>query len=200
MLFSHSVMSHSLWPHGLQHTRLPCPSPSPRVYSNSCPSSRWWHPTISPSVVPFSSCPQSFPALGSFLMSQLFASGGQRIGISFSFTFSIRPSNNIQDWFPFRLTGVISLQSKGLWEQSSPTHSSKESILWCLVFFMVQLSHPYITTKKTIALTRQTFAGKVMSHFLNILSRFVISFLPRSKLVEFHGCSHHLQWFWSPEK
>ena len=107
---SHSVMSNSLQPHGLQHTRLPCPSPTPGVYKNSCPLSRWCHPTISSSVVPFS-CPQSFPASGSFEMSQLFASGGQSIGVSAST--SVLPMN-IQDWFPLGLTGWISLWSKVL--------------------------------------------------------------------------------------
>ena len=109
--FSHSVMSNSLRPHGLQHARPPCPSPTPGVYSNSCPLNRWCHPTISYSVVPFSSCLQSFPASGSFQMSQLFASGGQSIGVSASA--SVLPMN-IQDLFPLGWTGWISLQSKGL--------------------------------------------------------------------------------------
>ena len=101
----------SLRPHRLQHTRLPCPSPTPSVYSNSCPLNQWCHPTISFSVVPFSLCLQSFPASGSFPMSQLFASGGQSIGVSASA--SVLPMN-IQDWFPLGWTGWISLQSKGL--------------------------------------------------------------------------------------
>ena len=109
--FSNSVMSHSLWPHGLQQARLPCPSPTPGVYSNACPLSWWCHPTISSSVVPFSSRLQSFPTSGSFPMSQLFVSGGQIIGVSAST--SVLPMN-IQDWFPLGWTGWISLQSKGL--------------------------------------------------------------------------------------
>ena len=109
--FSCSVVSYSLQPHELQHARPPCPSPTPGVYPNSCPLSRWCHPAISSSVIPFSSCPQSFPASGSFQMSQLFASGGQTIGVSASA--SVLPMN-IQDWFPLGLTGWISLQSKGL--------------------------------------------------------------------------------------
>ena len=109
--FRHSVVSNSLQPHGRQHTRLPCPSPTPGAYSNSCPSSRWCHPTISSSVIPFSSCPQSFPASGSFQMSQLFASDGQSIGVSAST--SVLPMN-IQDWSPLGWTGLISLQSRGL--------------------------------------------------------------------------------------
>ena len=111
VLFSHSVVSDSLWPQGLQHTRLPCPSPSPRVCSNSCPSSRWCHPTILSSVIPFSSWLQSFPASGSFLMSQLFASGDQSTGASASASVLLI---NIQDWSPSGWTGWIPLQSKGL--------------------------------------------------------------------------------------
>ena len=107
--FSCSVVSNSLRPHGLQHSRPPCLSPTPRVYSNSCPLSQWCHPTISFSVIPFSSRLQSFPASGSFQMSQLFASGGQSTGVSAS----VLPMN-IQDWFPLGWTGWISLQSKGL--------------------------------------------------------------------------------------
>ena len=110
-LFSHSVMFDSLWPHGLQHTRLPCPSSSPRLCSNSCPLSWWSHPTILSSVVPFSSCLQSFPASGSFPMRQLFAWGGQNTGASASASFL---PINIQDWFPLGLTGLISLLSEGL--------------------------------------------------------------------------------------
>ena len=104
MLFSHLFMSNSLQPHGLQHARIPCPSPSPKAHSNSLPLSRWCHPAISYSVVPFS-CPQSFPASGSFPMSQFFASRGQRIGASASVL-----AMTIQDWFPLGLTGLISLQ------------------------------------------------------------------------------------------
>ena len=110
--FRCSVVSNSLWPHGLQHARPPCPSPTPRVYSNSCPSSRWCHPTISSSVSPFSSSFQSFPASGSFPVSQFFASGGQNIGISASA--SVLPMNT-QDWSPLGWIGWISLQSKGFW-------------------------------------------------------------------------------------
>ena len=107
--FSHSVVSHSSWPQGLQHSRHPCPSPTPRVYSNSSPWSQWCHPTISSSVVPFSSCLQSFPASESFQMSQLFASGSQSIGVSAST--SVLPMNT-QDWFPLGWTFWITLQSK----------------------------------------------------------------------------------------
>ena len=132
MLFGRSVMSNSFRAHGLQHVRLPGPSPSPRVSSNSCPLSWRCYPIISSSVVPFSSCLQSFPASGSFHMSQLFASGGQHIGASAST--SVLPMK-IQDWFPLRLTGLISLLSKGLSRIFSNHHSSKASILWCSAFF-----------------------------------------------------------------
>ena len=107
--FSRSVMFDSLWPHGVQHAGLPCPSPTPRAYSNSCPSSQWCHPTISSSVIPF--CPQSFPASGSFPLSQFFASGGQSIGVSASASVL---RMNIQDWSLLGWTGWISLHSKGL--------------------------------------------------------------------------------------
>ena len=122
-------------------------------------SSRWCHPTISSFVSPFSSCLQSFPASGSFPVSWFFTSGGQSIGGSASA--SVLPMD-IQDWFPLGWTGWISLQSKGLWSLLQH-HSSKASILRCSAFFIVQLSHPYMTTRKTIALTIQTFVGKVMS-------------------------------------
>ena len=129
--FSCSVVSDSLQPHGLQHARFPCTSPTPRACSNSCPSSRWCHPTISSFVIPFSSCLQSFPASGSFPMSQLFASGGQSIGASA--LASVLPMN-IQDWFPLGWTGWISLQSKGLSRVFSTTTVQKHQ------FFSTQLS------------------------------------------------------------
>ena len=124
--FSHSIMSDSLWPHGLEHTRLPCPSSTPRVYSNLCPLGWWWHPIILSSVIPFSSCRQSFPVSGSFKMSQFLVSGGQSIGVSASA--SILPVN-IQDWFPLGWTGWISLQSKGL-SQFKSINSSMLSFLY----------------------------------------------------------------------
>ena len=135
----------SLRPHRLQHTRLPCPSPTPRVYSNSCPLSWWCHPAISSSVVPFSFCLQSFPASGSFPMSQLFTSGGQSIGVSASI--SVLPVN-IRDWFPLEWTGWISLKSKGLSRVFSNTTVQKHQ------FFGAQLSwwsnshiHPWLLEK-----------------------------------------------------
>ena len=147
------IMSDSLWPHGLlQRARPPCPSPTPGVYSNSWSLSQWCRPTILSSVIPFSSGLQSFPASGSCPMSQFFASGDQSIGDSASA--SVLPLN-IQDWFPLGWTG---------WSTTTYA-SSKTSILWLQrsAFFIVQLSHPYMTTGKTIALNRWTFVGKVMS-------------------------------------
>ena len=130
-LFSHSVVSNSLWLHGLQHTRLPRPSLSPGVYSSSCPLSWWCHPTISSSVILFSSCPQSLLASGSFPMSQFSVAGGQSIGVSASA--SVLPMN-IQDWFPLVLTDLISCQSKGLSRVFSNTTVQKHQ------FFGAQLS------------------------------------------------------------
>ena len=129
--FTHSVISDSLRPHEPQHARLPCPSPTPGVHPNPCPLSRWCHPTILSSIVPFSSCPQSFPASGSFQMSQLFTSGGQSIGVSASTSVL---SMNTQDWSPLGWTGWISLQSKGLSKVFSNTTVQNHQ------FFGVQLS------------------------------------------------------------
>ena len=163
--FSRSVMSDSLWPHELQHARLPCPSPTPGVYPNSCPLSRWCHPAISSCDVPFSSCPQSLPASESFPMSQLFTSGGQSIGVSA--LASVLPMNT-QDWSPLEWTGWISLQSKGLSRVFSNNTVQKHQ------FFGAQFLHsPTLTSihdywKKTIALTRQTFFDKVMSLLFNM--------------------------------
>ena len=181
--FSCSVVSDFLQPHGVQKARLPCPSLTPRVHPNSCPLSRWCHPTISSSVIPLSSHFQSFPASGSFPMSQLFTSGGQSIGVSASA--SVLPKN-IQDWFPLGWTGWISLLSKRLSRVSSNTTKFKSINSLAFSFcYKVQLPHPYKTTGKAIALTRWTFVGKVMSLLLNMLSRLVIAFLPRSKCLNF---------------
>ena len=147
--FSCSVVSDSLPAHGLQHARLPRPSPTPRACSNSCPSSWWCHPTISSSVVLFSSNLQSFPASGSFPTSQFFTSGGQSTGVSA--LASLLPIY-IQDWFPLWLTGFDLLAVQGTFKSLLPHLSSKASILRRSAFFIVQLSHPYMTTGKTIAL------------------------------------------------
>ena len=175
-------------PHGLQHTRLPCPSLAPGAYSNSCPLCRWCHLTISSSVIPFSSSLQSFPASGSFPMSQFFASGGHSIGVSASA--AVLPMN-IQAWFPLGMTGlqsviqgttrVVQLWSKGL-SSLIQHHSLKPSVLWHSAFIMVWLSHPYMTTRKIISLTIYTFVNKVMSLFFSTLSRFVMGFLPGASI------------------
>ena len=158
--FSQSTASDCLWPRGLQHIRLPCPYPIPGVYSSSCPLSQWYHPTISSSVIPFSSL-QSFPASGSFQMSQLFPSGGQSLGVSASTSVH---QMNIQDWFPLGWTSWNSLKSKGLSRVLSNTIDRKHQF-WHSAF-MVQLSLPYMTTRKTIALSIRTFVVKVCLCFL----------------------------------
>ena len=150
-------MSDSLWPHGLQHATLLCPLLFRLL--NSRPLSWWCHPTISSSVIPFSSCLQSFPASGSFPMSRLFPSGGQRIGVSTSA--SVLPMN-IQAWFPLGCTGWISLQSKGLSRVFSNT-TSKASSLQCSAFLMVQVSHLYMPTGETIALLQARVGCVVLS-------------------------------------
>ena len=160
------------------------------------PSSQWCHPAISSSVVPFSSCPQSLPSAESFPMSQLFTWGGQSIGVSALASFL---SKNTQDWSPSKWTGWISLQSKGL-SSLLQHHSSKASILWCSVFFTAQLSHPHMTTGKTIALTRRTFVAKVMSLLLNMLSKLVITFLPRSKCLLISWLQLPSAVIWEPKK
>ena len=174
--FSRSVESDSLQPHESQHARPPCPSPTPRVYSNSCPSSQWCHPVISSSVVPFSSCPQCLPASGSFPMSQLFAWGGQSIGVSVSA--SVLPMST-QDWFPLGWTGWISLQSKRLSRVFSNTQFKSNNSEISLLYGPTLTSiHEYW---KTIALTRWTFVSKLISMLFNMLPGFLIAFLPSSK-------------------
>ena len=169
-------MSDSLQPHGLQCARLPCPSPIPGAYSNSCPLSRWCHPTTSSSVVPFSSCFQSSLASGSFLMSQF------RGPKYWSISFNISPSNEYSGLISFRIDW-FDLADQGTLKSLLQHHSSKASILWHSAFFIVQLSCPYMTTGKTIAWTQWTFVGKVMCLLFNTLSRLVIDFLLRNKYL-----------------
>ena len=147
VLFSRSVVSDSLKPHGLKQARSPHLS-TPGAYSNSCTLHPWCHPNISSYIVPFSSHLQSFSASGSFPMSQFFESGGKNIGVSAST--SVLPMS-IQDWFPLGLTGWISLQSQGTLKSLLQHHSSKTLILHRSAFFIVQLSHPYMNTAKTVA-------------------------------------------------
>ena len=178
--FSRSVVSDSLRPHESQHARPPWPSPSPVVHSDSRPSSPWCHPAISSSVVPFSSCPQSLPASESFPNESTLHMRWLKY---WSFSFSIIPSKEHPGLISFRMDWLDLLAIQGTLKSLLQHHSSKASILWRSAFFTVQLSHPYMTTGKTIALTRQTFAGKVMSLLFNMLSRLVIPFLPRSKCL-----------------
>ena len=147
--FSCSVVSDSLQPHGLQHARLPYPSPTSRVYSYPCPLSRWCHPSSSSSVFPFS-CLQSFPASGSFPVSHI------RWLKCWSFNFSISPSGEYSGLISFRRDWLDLLAVQGTLKSLHQHHSSKASIIWCAAFFIVQPSHPYMTTGKTIALTRWT--------------------------------------------
>ena len=172
-------MSISLWPHGLQHARLPCLSLLHGVCSDSCPLSWWCYLTISSSATFFSFCFQSFPASGSFPMSQLFTSGGQSIGTSASA--SVLPMN-IQHWFPLGLTGLISLQSKGLWRVFSGTTIRKHQFFSTHPFLMTKFSYLYMTKGKTTALILWTFVSKVISLLFNTLTRFIIAFLPRSAI------------------
>ena len=158
--FSHSVVSNPLWPHGPQHTRLPCPSPTPGVLPNPCPLSRWCHPTISSSVILCSSCLQSFPPSGSFPALHI------RWPKYWSFSFSISPSSEHSGLMSFRMDWLDLLAVQGTPKSLLQHHSSKASILRCSAFFTVQLSYPYMTTRKTISLTRWTFVGKVMSLLL----------------------------------
>ena len=190
-------MSDSLWPHEPQHARPPCPSPTSGIHPSPCPLNRWCHITVSSPVVPFFSCPQSFRASGSFQMSQLFTSGGQSIEVSASK--SVLP-NEHSGLIYFRMDWLDLLAVQGTLKSLIQHHSSKASIIQCSIFFIVQLSHPYMTIGKTIGLTRWTFVGKVMSLLFRMLSRLVITFPPRSKHLLISCCNHHLQWFWSPER
>ena len=156
-------MSDSLWPHELQYIRLPCPLPTPGVHPNTCPLCRWCHPTISSSVIPFCSCPQFFQHQGLF---KWVSSSRQMAKVGL---------------ISFRMNWMDLLAVQRTLKSLLQHHTSKASILLCSAFFIVQLSHQYMTTGKTIILTRETFFDKLMSLLLNMLSRLVITFLPRSK-------------------
>ena len=181
---------------GLQHTRLPYPSLSPGAWSNSCPWSRWRHATIS-SCRPLLLLPSIFPS------SKVFSNESApriRKPKYWNFSVSINPSNEYPGLSSFRMDWFDLLAVQGTLKGLLQHHSSKASILPCSAFFIVQLSHPYMTTGKTIALSIRTFAGKVMSLLFNTLSRLVIAFLPRSKYLFISWLCYHLQWFWSPRK
>ena len=185
--FSRSVLSDSLWPHGLQHSRSPCPSPTPGACSNSSIES------VMPSNHLILCCP--FLLLPSILPNIRVFSNESVLHIRWpkywSFSFNISPSNEHLGLISFRMDWLDFLAVQGALKSLLQHHSSKASILWCSAFFIAQLSHPYVTTGKTIALTRQTFVSKVMSLIFHMLSRLVITFLPRSKRLL-------LSWLQSP--
>jgi len=172
--FSHSVVSNSLWPHRLQHSRLPCLSPARTACSNSCPLCRWCHPTISSSALS-----SIFPSI------RVFSEEESVLRIRWqkywSFSFSISPFKEYSGLISFRIDWFDLLAVQGTPKSLLQHLSSKASVLQCSAFFIVQLSHPYMTTGKTIALTRQTFVSKVMSLLFNMLTIFLIAFLPRSR-------------------
>ena len=181
-LFSGSVQFNSvaqscltLQPHESQHARTPCASQTPGVHSDSCPSSQWCHPAISSSVFPLPEIPPSIRVFSNESALRM------KWPNYWSFNFSIIPSKVIPGLISFRMDWLDLLALQGTLKSLLQHHSSKGSILWCSAFFTVQLSHPYMTTGKTIALTRRTFVGKVMSLLFNMLSRLVITFLPRSR-------------------
>ena len=193
--FSCSVVSSSLRPHGLQHARPPCHHQLPQLTQTHV---RWIGDAIQPSH------PLSSPSPPAFNLSQhqgLFqeVSSSHQVPKYGSFSFSISPSNEYLGLISFRMDW-LDLAAQGTLKSLRQHHNSKALILPQSAFFIVQLLHPYMTTGKTIALIRWTFVGKVMSLLFNVLSSFVIAFLPRSKHLYLHGCSHHLQWFWSPRK
>ena len=176
--FSSSVVSDSLRPHESQHTRPPCPSPTPGVQPNPCPSSQWCDPTISSSVVPLLLLPSIFPSIRVFSKESALHIRWPKY---WNFSFNISPSNEHSGLISFRMDWLDLLAVQGTLKSLLKHHISKASILCLSVFFIVQLSHPYMTTGKTIALTRRTFVGKVMFLLFNMLSRLIITFLPRSK-------------------
>jgi len=179
VMFSRSVVSDSLWPHRLQHIRLPCPLPAPGAYSNSCPSSRWCHPNISSVLCHLLLLlPSNFHSIRVFSRESVLRIRWPKY---WNVSFSISPSNEYSGLISFRIDCFDLLAVQGTLKSLLQYNSSKASILWCSPFFMIQLSHPYMTTAKTKALTKLTFVGKVMSLLFNMLSRFVITFPPRSK-------------------
>ena len=193
---SRSDVFHSLRPHVLQHARPPCPSPTSRVHSDSRPLSQWCHPAISSSCRPLLLLPPIPPSITDFSNESTLH---MRWPKYWSFSFSIIPSKEIPGLISFRMDWLDLLAVQGILKSLLQHHSSKASILRRSAFFTVQLSHPCMTTGKKVALTRWTLIGKVMSLLLNMLSWLIIAFLPRS-VFQFHGCSHRLQWFWSPNK
>ena len=188
-------MFNSLWPHGLQHPRLPCPLPTPKLAQTHV---HWVGDAIQQSDSLSSPSPPAFnlsqyQGLSKELVLHI------RWPKYCSFSFSISPSNEYSGLIFFRMNWLDLLAVQGTLKSLLQHHSSKASILRRSAFFIVQLSHPYMTTGKTKALTRWIFVGKVMSLIFNMLSRLVITFLPKSKGLLISWCSYHLQWFWSPK-
>ena len=175
----------TLEPHGLQHAGPPCPSPTPGADSVFCPSSRWCHPTISSSVIPFLSCLQSFPSIKVFSKESVLHI---RCPKYWSFSFSISPFNKYSGLISFRIDWFDLLAVQETLKNLLQHHSSKASILWLSAFFIVQLSHPYMATGKGTAFLRGNFVGKVMSLLFNMLSRLVIAFLPRRSYTYIFIC------------
>ena len=178
--FRCSVMSNYSQPHGLQHTRVPCPSSTPGACSSSCPSSQWCNPTISSSVVPFSLLPSIFASIRVFSNESVLCIKCSKY---WSFSFNISPSNEYLGLISFRMDCLDLLAVQGTLKSILQHHTSKALILWHSAFFIVQLPHSYMTTGKSVALTRWTFVDKVLSLLFNVLSRLVIAFLPRSKCL-----------------
>ena len=178
-LFNHQVVSNSLWPHGLQHTRPSGPSSSPRVCPSSYSLNRWCHPTISSSVALFSSCLSLSQHQGLFQWVSCLHLSWSFSSKYWNFSFSISPSSEYSGLISFRIDW-FDLAFQGTLKSLLQRQSLKASVFWCSAFFIVQLSHLYVTAGETIALTIRTFIGQVMSLLFNTLSRFVIAFLPRS--------------------
>ena len=195
--FSHLVVSYSLWPHESQHARPPCPSPTPGVYSNSCPLSRWCHPAIFFLCPPLLLLPPIPPSIRVFFNKSTLC---MRWPKHWSFSFSISPSNEHPGLISFRMDWLDLLAVQGTLKSLLQHHSSKASTFRHSAFFTVQLSHPYMTTGKTIALNRRIFVGKVMSQLFNMLSRLVITFLSRSKLLLISWLQSPSAVIWSSEK
>ena len=179
---------------------LPCPLPTPRAYSNSCPSRCWCHPTISSSVGLLFLLPSIFPSIRVFSNELVLHIRWPKY---WTFSFNISPSGEYSGLISFSIDWFDLPAVQGILKSLLQHHSSKASILQCSAFFIVQLSHPYMTTGRTIALIIWSFVGKVMSLILNIwiycLSLSLL-FFQGASVFEFHGCSHHLQWFWSKNK
>ena len=183
IVFSSVQLLSCVWlfgPHEPQHTRPPCPSPTPGVHTNPCPLSWWCHPTISSSVIPLLLLPSIFPSMRVFSNESALCIRWPKY---WSFSFNISPTNEHPGLISFRMDWLDLLAVQGTLKSLLQHHSSKAPILQHSAFFTVQLSHPYMTTGKTIALIRRTFVGKVMSLLLNMLSRLVITFLPRSNCL-----------------